>query len=235
MRCGRPTRPTLFAADGARGDGGALVAAPRTAPVAVPLHSGHAERLAARRLARQLPAALAAQRRRRLRQAAQRAGQTPSQARRARAEWDAASTTVGPERLTVEEGVVLARVRWQIAPLCKLWQQHGLVAAWRRAQPWRMRGAVYANWLALLRQHRCWLRVTWADPRRSLVAAAQVVRDHALLLAKARGQATTRHAVRTALAANLAQAGQVVTRRRAPATADRRLALATLHEAVMTA
>ena len=141
VRCGRPTRPTLFAADGARGDGGALVAAPRTATVAVPLHSGHAERLAVRRLARQLPAALAAQRRRRLRQAAQRAGQTPRQARLARAEWDAASTTGGPERLTVEEGVVLARVRWQIAPLCKLWQQHGLVAAWRRAQPWRMRGA----------------------------------------------------------------------------------------------
>jgi hypothetical protein len=132
---------------------------------------------------------------------------------------------VGPERLSAEEGLVLARVRWQVELLFKLWKQHGQVDQWRSAHPWRILTEVYAKLLALLIQHWCLLLVSWADPRRSLVKAAQVVRDHAPLLALAAGRTAALAAALATLAAGLARAGRVTKRRLAPATADRLLAL----------
>ena len=223
--CRLPARPALFDGEGCRWAVGALLAAQRGETVDRPVLHGRHERVPLRLLARRLPPAAAEQRRRRTRQEAKRAGRTPGAARLALADWDAYITTLGPERLTLAEGLVLARVRWQVELLFKLWKQHGHLDAWRSANPWRILCEVYAKLVALLIQHWCLLLAAWADPRRSLVKAAQLVRAHAPLLALARGRPAALRAALAALAAALPHAGRVATRRHAPATAHRLLAL----------
>jgi len=87
--------------------------------------------------------------------------------------------------LTVREALVLARARWQIELLFKLWKSHGHIDESRSGKPWRVLCEVYAKLLAMVVQH--WLLLTgcWASPDRSLVKAAQTVREHAMHLASA--------------------------------------------------
>jgi DDE family transposase len=223
--CRLPLRPAVFDAAGRRRAAAALLAAQPTETVDLPVTLGTAERVPCRLVARRVPPAVAAERRRQWRAEAKREGRTVSKARRALADWDAVITTVPPEQLTAEEALTLLRARWQVELLFKLWKQHGRVDAWRSAKPWRILCEVYAKLLALLIQHWCLLLVCWADPCRSLVKAAAVVRQHATALACAQGRAAALRAALTTLAACLGQAGRVTTRRARPATAHRLLAL----------
>jgi Transposase DDE domain len=228
--CRLPLRPALFDAAGQQRAAAELLAAQRTDTVDVPVTLGAAERVPCRLIARRVPPALAARRRRQWRAAAKREGRTVSKARLALAAWDALITTVPPAQLTAEEALTLSRARWQVELLFKLWKQHGRRDAWRSTNPWRILCEVYAKLLALLIQHWCLLLVCWADPCRSLVKAAAVVRQHAIALACARGRTAALCAALTTLAACLGQAGRVTTRRTRPATAHRLLALQPLEE-----
>lgn len=224
--CRLPLRPALFDAAGRRRDAADLLAAQRVAVVDVPVALGLAERVPGRLVARRVPPATAAQRRRQWRAEARREGRTVSKARLALADWDALFTTVPPGQLTAEEALTLLRARWQVELLFKLWKQHGRLAAWRSANPWRILCEVYAKLLAALIQHWCLLLACWADPCRSLVKAAALVRQHALALACARGRLARLRAALATLRDCLPQAGRVATRRDRPATAQRLLALA---------
>jgi hypothetical protein len=64
---------------------------------------------------------------------------------------------------------------------------HGRIDEWRSKKAARVLCEVYAKLLAMLLQQWCFIVGCWAYPDRSLVKAAQVVRDHALELASARG------------------------------------------------
>jgi hypothetical protein len=189
----------------------------------VPIFLGTTERVPVRLLARRVPPALAEQRRRRWRAEAKRNHRGISAARLALADWDAYITTVGPTRLTAQEGVTLVRARWQIELLFKLWKQHGRVDEWRSTQPWRILCEVYAKLLAVLLQHWCLLLQTWADPLRSLVKAAAAVRQHATCLAAARADVARLTAALLALAGALATAGRLNTSRQHRSTAHRLL------------
>ena len=223
--CRLPLRPAVFDAAGRRRAAADLLAAQRADTVDVPVTLGAAERVPCRLIARRVPPTLAARRRRQWRAEAKREGRTVSKARLALAAWDALITTVPPEQLTAEEALTLSRARWQVEPLFKLWKQHGRLDAWRSANPWRILCEVYAKLLALLIQHWCLLLVCWADPCRSLVKAAAVVRQHATALACARGRATALRAALATLAACSGRAGRLNKRRPRPATAHRLLAL----------
>lgn len=91
-------------------------------------------------------------------------------------------TTLSPQDLSLQEALVLLRLRWQIELLFKLWKQHGSLERSRSRNPWRILCELYAKLLAMLLQH--WLLVVgcWHDPHRSLVKAAQVVRKRVQLL-----------------------------------------------------
>jgi hypothetical protein len=67
------------------------------------------------------------------------------------------------------------------------WKSYGLVDAWRTGKPARILCEIYAKLLGMLLQQGCFIVGCWAYPDRSLVKAAQVVRDHAVALAHARG------------------------------------------------
>ena len=68
---------------------------------------------------------------------------------------------------------MLARVRWQVELLFKLWKSHNRIDEWRTGKPWRVLCEVYAKLLAVIVQHWLTLVGCWQRPERSLVRAAQ--------------------------------------------------------------
>ena len=150
-----------------------------------PVLLGAQQRLPARLLAVRVPQEVADERRRKLHAEARHHGRAVSRARLRLADWTLLVTNLAPDQLTVPEALVLARARWQIELLFKLWKQHGRVDESRSDQPWRILCEVYAKLIALLLQHWILLTRVWAFPDRSLVKAAQAVRNTASLLAAA--------------------------------------------------
>jgi hypothetical protein len=144
---------------------------------------GVQHQLPCRLLAVRVPPAVAAERRRKLRAAARDKGQAVSAERLALADWEVLITNVPVEQLSLAEAWQLARVRWQIELLFKLWKSHGQVDEWRSAKPWRILCEVYAKLIGQIVQHWLILVSCWSVPDRSLVKAAQTIRKQALHLA----------------------------------------------------
>jgi hypothetical protein len=149
------------------------------------IHIGVAHRLPVRLLALRVPQDVANERRRRLNAEARHKGQTVSKARLALADWTIYVTNAPSELLSLPEALAMARVRWQIELLFKLWKQHGHVDESRSAKPWRILCEVYAKLTAMVIQHWLLLVSSWAYPDRSLVKAAQTVRSFIPMLASA--------------------------------------------------
>jgi hypothetical protein len=144
-----------------------------------PILLGARHRLPCRLLAIRVPQEVADQRRRRLREQARIRGETVSARKLALAGWTILVTNVPADRLSLEEALALARARWQIELLIKLWKTDGALRASRSANPWRILTEVYAKLLAGVVQHWLLLAGAWPFPDRSLVKAAQTVRRFA--------------------------------------------------------
>lgn len=153
--------------------------------VDLPILLGAHDRLPVRLLAVRVPQEVADQRRRKLRLEARNQGETPSRVRLAFADWTILVTNVPKEKLSLGEALVLVRVRWQVELLFKLWKSHGKVDQWRTQNPWRILCETYAKLTAMVVQHWLLLIGCWAYPNRSLVKAAQTIRDYAPMLAAA--------------------------------------------------
>lgn len=141
-----------------------------------------AQRLPCRLVAVRVPPQVAEERRRKLRAEAKRDGRTPRARPLALCDWVVFLTNVPPERLSVAEVLVLARARWQIELLFKLWKSHGRVDKSRSAKPYRILCEVYAKLLAMLMQHWVLITSSWQYPNRSWLKVAQTIRQHALRL-----------------------------------------------------
>jgi hypothetical protein len=149
----------------------------------MPVTLGRETRLPARLLAIRLPQEVAEKRRRRLHEEARSRGQTVSKRRLALADWNIFVTNVPAEMLDLQEVLVLARTRWQIELIFKLWKSHGYIDKWRSQKPWRILCEVYAKLIAMLVQHWILLVCCWRYPDRSLFKAAKTIRKHATSLA----------------------------------------------------
>ncbi len=160
-----------------------LLAAQHPSVVDLPITLGVTHRLPARLLAVRVPQEVANQRRRKLRAEARRNGKAVSQARLALADWTVFVTNVPEVLLSLEEALVLARVRWQIELLFKLWKSHGRIDESRSTKPWRILCELYGKLLAMIVQHWLFLVSCWQYPGRSLCKAAHTVQKHALHLA----------------------------------------------------
>ena len=141
----------------------------------------------ARLLAIRVPQEVADQRRRKLREDAQRRQKTVSQRSLALADWTVFVTNAPADLLTLPEALVIMRSRWQIELLFKLWKSHGKIDEWRSCKPWRILCEVYAKLLSMLIQHWMFLVSFWQFPNRSWVKASQTIRKHALHLGSAFG------------------------------------------------
>ncbi len=190
-----------------------------------PVLVGKGGRVAARLLARRVPPAVAEERRRKIRAAAKDKGRAPAKAALALAAWNILITNIPPALLSLEEALVLMRVRWQIELLFKLWKSHGKVAEWRSANPARILCEVYAKLLALVFQHWMVVASGWDDPERSLFKAAQVVRSYAAELASAFGDEDQFITVLRTMARVLQRSARMNKRRTTPTTAQRLCAL----------
>jgi hypothetical protein len=124
---------------------------------------------------------------RRIRAAARRTGRTPSAAALALAAGTIRSTNIPAALRSLPAALGLANVRWHIDLIVKRGKSSGLVDQGRTGKPTRMLCARSATLLGMVRQQWCCLVGCWASPDRALVQAAQVVRDHAVALAHARG------------------------------------------------
>jgi hypothetical protein len=78
--------------------------------------------------------------------------------------------------LSLEEALVVARARWQIELLFKLWMSQGRIDESTRAKPSRLVYELYAKLLAMIIQHWALLISGWEHVNRSLVKMAQTVR-----------------------------------------------------------
>jgi hypothetical protein len=207
----------VFATDGARLDLPTWLGRQRMR-VDVPVTLGAAARLPGRLLGGRVPQAVAAERRRKLRAAAQREGKTPPAARLALADWTLLVTNVPAARLSVPEALVLARARWQIELLFKLWKEHGQIDESRSAAPWRVLCEVYAKRIAMVIQHWVLLVGCWVFADRSLAEAARTVRREATCLVGAIRRLPGLVAALTAIRRCLTAGCQIDRRRRKPST-----------------
>lgn len=192
-----------------------------------PVRVGRTQRLPARLLVQRVPQEVADQRRRRIRQTARDKGRTPSALVLALADWTLLITNVPPALLSLDEALVLMRVRWQIELIFKLWKSHGQIDQWRSGKPARIRCEVYAKLLAMLLQQWIFLVGCWRFPDRSLVKAAQVVRDYALELAGTRMRAARVTEVLSTIQATLRRIARMNPRQNEPHTYQVLLALTT--------
>lgn len=191
-----------------------------TAQGDVLVEAGLGERLPCRLLAVQVPQEVADQRRAHLRARAAWLGRTLSAARLALAEWNLFLTTVPRELLSLREALVVARVRWQMELLFKLWKQHARLGVARSQNPWRVLWELLAKWLGVLLQHWLLLLAVWPDPARSLFKAFRALRPYAALLAvalTASGSALSELAL-TAIQSALLVGSRISKRRQVPAT-----------------
>lgn len=182
-------------------------------------------RVPARLLVACVPEAVAAARRRRVQRTARDKGLPVNPLALALTPWTILITNTPPQHLQLAEALVLARVRWQIELLFKLWKQEGCVDQWRSAQPWAILCELYAKLIGMLIQH--WLLVVscWEYPNRSLFKASAVVRSHAPDMASRLGANESLVSTVESLARCLARGHRINPRRKAPNTYQRVLEL----------
>lgn len=148
----------------------------------------------------------------------QRKQRKTSKARLQVLDWTILVTNVPQELLSVEEALVLARCRWQIELLWKLWKQEGQLDRWRSANADRILTELYAKLLGLLITHWLTLLECWQAPNRSLVKARQVVAWMAPLLALGVAGAVDLEPMVQRTAGAMASGCRVDARRKRPAT-----------------
>jgi len=149
----------------------------------ISIQLGAQKRLTARLIGTRVPKSVAEERRRKLIRTARRKGQTISPTRLALCDWTVLVTNVSSEQLAFDEAFILARLRWQIELLFKLWKSHGQLDKSRSAKPWRILCEFYAKLIGLIIQHWLFLMGTWQFPNRSFPKAVHAIRQHALFLA----------------------------------------------------
>jgi len=144
---------------------------------------GSQERIPVRLMAFRVPQEEVERRRRRLREYARKKGVTPKRETLLLTEWTILLTNAPEEKMTPSEALVLARVRWQVEILFRVWKSHAHVDEWRSHNPWRILSELYAklagqvilNWILLTEWHRF--------PDRSLFKAARLLQKLAIPLA----------------------------------------------------
>lgn len=91
------------------------------------------------------------------------------------ADWSLVLTTVPVSILSVNEVLVLMRMRWQEELIWKMWKQEGKIDSWRSEKLVRIETEIYGKLIGLFIAHWITLLGCWQDPRRSLRQARQMV------------------------------------------------------------
>ena len=183
-------------------------------PVCIPVRVGAREQVAAYLVATRLPEDAYAQRLARLREEA-RLDQRPLSARQlAFAGWTIYLTNI--PNATFAQAHLLARTRWQIELLFKLWKSHGKVLVSRSSDPLRQPCEGYAKLLGVLVAHWLLLVSGWHHAALGALDALRVVRTHVPLLMRALTRPQLWDALFEWLRDDLAYAQRLSKRRKVP-------------------
>jgi Transposase DDE domain len=139
---------------------------------------GSAARLRCRLIVLRVSPEIAARRRQKAYEKAQKQGGVPSAAHLAACDWTIFVTNCPAALLTWQEVVVLYRMRWQIELLFKLWKSQSQLATFPEQGSAVKRMALFwAKLIGVLLQHWLLLLSNGPDPRRSHWKAVPVIRD----------------------------------------------------------
>lgn len=206
----------VFAADGERLDLVDWLGRQKRNRLSVPVRLGVAARVGARLLAVRVPHRVAKARREKIEADAKREGETPSAIKLALAGWTLLVTNAPPDVLAIREALVLARARWQIELLFKLWKSEGHLDEWRTQNADRVLCEVYAKLTAMVIQHWLLLVGCWDVLDRSLTQAARAVRDRTVALLMVFSSHRGVIGVLAAIGRGLAGGGRIGSRRKKP-------------------
>jgi Transposase DDE domain len=170
-----PARTALFDANGKRWKLHDFLQAQPGGRVECCVLVGTRWRVRLRLLAWRVDPEVVRRRQQRLQQQASRSRRPVSTAQATLAGWNVLVTNAPPELLSLPEACVLARLRWQVEWLFRLWKSSGRLDRSAADQPYRVLCELLAKLLGLVVQH--WLLLT-AGPllRQSQVRASKRVR-----------------------------------------------------------
>jgi hypothetical protein len=130
------------------------------------------------------------------------------------ADWTLYLTNI-PD-LSFAQAHILARTRWQIELLFKLWKSHGKVLVSRSADPIRQQCEGYAKLLGVLIAHWVLLVAGWQPYRLSPLDALRILRSHIALFHQALAQRSRFQSLFRLLNRELAFASPPSARRKNP-------------------
>jgi Transposase DDE domain len=152
-------------------------------PIALPVKIGTRQPMTAFLLAAPLTDAALSKRHARLQEQARLDQRPLSQRQIDLAGWTIYLTNI-PD-LTFAQAFTLARTRWQIELLFKLWKSHGKIMVSRSANPVRQQCEGYAKLLGVLVAHWVLLVSGWQQQRLGAVDALRILRTYVPLLQRA--------------------------------------------------
>ena len=133
-------------------------------------------RLPCRLVGERVPAHVVEQRHERIHETARQNQKPASALMLDMAKWTLYLTNAPVSVLTVDEVFILARYRWQIELLFKLWKTDLSIDRWRTQNPHRILCELYGKLLVAVVTHWLLLLGCWHKPRRSLRQAIPTIR-----------------------------------------------------------
>jgi hypothetical protein len=152
-------------------------------PLCLPVKVGKRQPVTAFLLAAPVSGAALARRQARLKEQARLDQRPLSQRQAALAHWTIYLSNI-PD-LSFEQAFTLARIRWQIELLFKLWKSHGNIMTSRSADPVRQQVEGYARLLGVLIAHWLLLVTGWHQDRLGALDALRLVRTYLPLMQRA--------------------------------------------------
>lgn len=144
---------------------------------------GTKAKLPCRLIALRVPQQVANERRRKMKANAKKKGKTVSKRRLELANWLILATNASENMISFDEALVLARLRWQIELLFKLFKSKGKIDEWRTDKPDRILCEVYAKLIGMIVQHWMLLASGFCFGNKSLTKAARTIRQHIITVA----------------------------------------------------
>lgn len=139
---------------------------------------GAKAKLPCRLIALRVPPKVANERRRKIKANAKNKGKTVSKKRLELANWLILATNASENMISFDEALVLARLRWQIELLFKLFKSKGKIDEWRTEKPDRILCEIYAKLIGIIIQHWMLLASGFCFGNKSLTKAARTIRQH---------------------------------------------------------
>lgn len=214
------SRTRVYDGDGRPVDLVARLRAAGDADVDLDVELGSEHRLPCRLIARRVPAEVADLRRRRLLDKSADRGNRPSALSLALCDWTVLVTNVPRDLLSVAEAVAVARMRWQIELIFKLWKSRGGIDAFRGTRPQAVLCEVYGKLLAQVVGHWVIVVGAWSRRERSLTKAVEIVRTLAMSLATAARSVTALRGVLSHARRLMDLAARMDRRRKSPNAHD---------------